>query len=403
MLHPARLLTITFISCLLLETSAFAGEAKPFSINGSMCAAGNDNWPMTITLVDIGSSLRGVDKNLGAIDIQGIPQNTKLEEDIKRMKSTGKCIKIALNAVIYKKKSFGYYGVFDSWDDEEYTKATVTQKKEAPGNYLTENIEALLNEKRWGEAKRAADDLQKRMRQSDGFKWPTATNRAIAFLTGYEGCTKKEETSTNEYEVDNCYQFLMQNTWRDMNESANVFSQAYVDQLHQKRDIVQKKIDDKKQKKDRNRAWQKEADDLLSAVYEKATESPEYVLLKSSCSICNLTETKKEIEKAIADEKSYSNKYGVINLSKMDKYKQQIMQIDQLVAEYKKDYKKQTGKAFNTTQCKSKKLTEDCDESKQDKFYKEIALRILDDKLNQVQDQEKKSYMTNYLNNKPSN
>jgi hypothetical protein len=404
---PSRILTFTilaisFMNGLLLEATCLATEAKPFSIKGSMCAATDDNWPMTITLVDIGSSLRGVDKNLVAIDIQGIPQNTKLVENISKMKLSGKCIKIALNAVIYKKKSFGYYGVFDSWDDQEYTKATVAQKKESPGNNLTENIEALLNEKRWSEAQHAADDLRKRMRQSDGVKWTIATNRAVSFLTGYEGCTKIENMASNETEVDNCYQFLMQNTWRDMNEYAKVFSPAYVEQLHQKRDIVQKKIDDKKQRKERDRAWQKEADELLSAAYEKATEESEYVVLKASCSICSLSEGKREIEKAIADEKSYSNKYGVINLSKMDNYKQQIMQIDQIVAENKKEYKKQTGKAFNASQCKSKKMTEDCEEGNQDKIYKQIALKMRDENLNQIQDQDKKSFMKNYLENKPS-
>jgi len=83
-----------------------------------------------------------------------------------------------------------------------------------------------------------------------------------------------------------------------------------------------------------------------------AFESHKYKVLEAGCSVCECIEGKKAAEAKIAQEKAYSSKYGTINLTKIDGYKQKIIYYDGLIAEKKKEYKDLTKKPFQLSLCK---------------------------------------------------
>ena len=122
---------------------------------------------------------------------------------------------------------------------------------------------------------------------------------------------------------------------------------------------------------------------------KKASNAPEHLKRVSACNICEFLDEKRNLEEAIEHEKRYSKKYGVTNLSKIESYKQSIMQIDELIPQQKKEYKKYSGKTFDTAQCRNKKLIETCGEN-EDKLQKEIR-RIIEERINTISQDSNKS------------
>ena len=60
----------------------------------------------------------------------------------------------------------------------------------------------------------------------------------------------------------------------------------------------------------------------------------------------------RKAEARMAEERRYSNKYGTINLTLLDNYKQSIKRNDRYIARDKAAYKKLTKKSFNPNNCK---------------------------------------------------
>ena len=85
----------------------------------------------------------------------------------------------------------------------------------------------------------------------------------------------------------------------------------------------------------------------------------EYKALQITCNILKSIEKKNNCEASINREKKYSNKYGVVNLTKLNNMKQSIMNCDATIALESKRYRELTGRSFNSSNWQRKVKT--CD------------------------------------------
>lgn len=276
------------------------------------------------------------------------------------------------------------------------------------------DIENILREQRWNELDAAVKSYveyniktEHKVEVESNIKW------AADFLKQYNSCNHIPSLNTDE--SDSCYRKSL-DIWRKI--SGLPFSRPFNDDLRSKanfawarlKEIQQKKSEEEKLQHDRETAlaeqrqkelgWEQVADNLRRDMSEKVSETPAYITQGSACIICGYIVEKKRLEEAIEDEKSYSNKYGVVNLSKIDRDKQYIIQIDQLMADKKKIYKKQTGNSFDTSQCSAIKL-ETCDDQLS-RLQKEITSRLIAEQVNLILEQDRKNYIRDYIGSKQS-
>jgi hypothetical protein len=280
----------------------------------------------------------------------------------------------------------------------------------------TQNIESVLREERWNDLDAAIHDYWRF--QPDPFgvnekdmKWKF--RRVADFLRQDEACKKMSE-STSIDDKNACYQ----EAFRIWNRMPNPlpFSKSFIDDLNDRNNNLkinafkmtrlidlqwQQQLDregDLKKQEKKEREWAQETDKLFADANVKARETSLFIVQSATCAICIRTVDKKNIEQAIREENKYGNKYGVVNLTKIDRYKQAIIQIDYTLADEKKEYKKVAGKLFDKARCKN--VTADTCNDDLDKLQKEIAFKIVNDKISKEQDQDKKSYMIKYIENK---
>ncbi len=281
----------------------------------------------------------------------------------------------------------------------------------------TQNIENVLRDQRWNDLDSALQDYMRFNLNTLGenTKMVDSSNSVARFLKQDESC-KKLGASANINDKEHCYQEAIR-MWNHV-PSPLPFSQRFVDDLNDRKNRLvsniqeiqhekylheqesRKQEEELKKQKESEWQWGQEADKLLRDADERSLETPEYIVQGSSCNICGYIVEKKRLEKVIEEEKSYSNKYGVVNLGKIDRDKQYIIQIDQILADKKKIYKKHAGKNFDTSQCRTTKL-ETCDD-KLGKLQKEITSRLVAEQLSLIQEQDKKNYMTKYISDKQS-
>ncbi len=290
------------------------------------------------------------------------------------------------------------------------------------GCATTRNIENVLRDQRWSDLDAAIKDYWRFQPDPFGVKQEEMKRdiRSVAdFLKQDEAC-REMEASADINDQQQCYQKAV-GKWNDMPKELP-FSRSFVDDLNSRKDRIKdrmavstlkihaKEIEEEEQRskkeeelraqREKERTWEQEADNLLRDAEEKALETPKYIVRLSERNICSNIADKSRIEQAIKQEKNYSEKYGVVNLSKIDRYKQAIMQIDYLSVENRRNYKKYTGKDFNNARCRNKKIEAYDDEL--DKLQKEIVLRIVNDELNLIQDRDRRSHMIKYIETKQS-
>ena len=87
----------------------------------------------------------------------------------------------------------------------------------------------------------------------------------------------------------------------------------------------------------------------LSGAFDSTDES---TLSDAVASYCSGVAKKAEFKAEIELEVEYSKEYGVINLSKIEMFKQFIMGIDSSARGYKERYLKETGKELTEATCK---------------------------------------------------
>lgn len=243
-----------------------------------------------------------------------------------------------------------------------------------------------------------------------------------AFLTKSDACSDTIKENVVRLE---CYRHLFAFEWPAVHKKLP-FSQEFVDALNQQRVSDKGKwkllTDEQKEKRDAYRAeqekqlaeqrariaaenerlavlqnqreeesrWEVRAKSAFSDAQELAFESKEYKSLESRCSICALIADRANSERRIAEEKRYSARYGAINLSKIDGYKQRIISCDNQIPELKKEYRKVTGSAFVPADCK--KVSLPCEDA-----LDELRFKLMDGYLEQENDIVKKIIWKDYF------
>ncbi|SNB46955.1 hypothetical protein [Geobacter sp. DSM 9736] len=109
------------------------------------------------------------------------------------------------------------------------------------------------------------------------------------------------------------------------------------------------------------RLRQQKAEKAYREANDWAEQNPEYLKPELSCEVCQAMVDKKENEEAIKKEKQYSAKYGVVNLSRIEDLKINIIRCDDIIKEKTSEYKKLTGVRFNFSMCKQ--FHGNCDET----------------------------------------
>ena len=103
--------------------------------------------------------------------------------------------------------------------------------------------------------------------------------------------------------------------------------------------------------------------------------------------------TKRDYEKNIAEEQKYSEKYGVLNLRKMEQYKQGIMRADNALKVGLPIYKKENKKKFTIAECKNiaESYKDYLDKATQE-FMRKHFIESL-----RAYDEEKRNYILKYI------
>ncbi len=127
-------------------------------------------------------------------------------------------------------------------------------------------------------------------------------------------------------------------------------------ELRQKEE--EKKEQEQKEKIALQNAALEENNKLWDKADKMALESVEYQTQNIMCNMCEQINERETSLKGMALEEKYSQKYGVMNLSLLDSYKQNIKNDDLGIASLKKAYREVTHRNFNANICK--KVSADC-------------------------------------------
>jgi len=90
----------------------------------------------------------------------------------------------------------------------------------------------------------------------------------------------------------------------------------------------------------------------LHAAREIIENSSDYKKAELGCRICSTVDDNNRIKREMAEDARYSQKYGVVNYGRRDRYVQAIKMNDRSLAEGKVEYKELTGKNFNMGACR---------------------------------------------------
>jgi len=152
------------------------------------------------------------------------------------------------------------------------------------------------------------------------------------------------------------------------NKKMVIVTTIYNDEIEKQRYVQFKKdLEDKvrKEELEKRAELEKQRNELAEITYREAIEwaenNIEYLKYEINCEICQAITYKKESEEAIKKEKQYANKYGVVNLSRIEDYKVGIIASDNLIKERSAEYRKLTKTKFNLSACG--KTSINCEES----------------------------------------
>jgi hypothetical protein len=193
------------------------------------------------------------------------------------------------------------------------------------------NIEATIIQRDWEKVTLLTTEIKK-LYKIDKDMFDYQLSRVKLFLTNYDSCLLLLDSSESitKYKQTGYYYASLANL------KEVYFTQDFMEYLYS----IAIKIDTKVAE------IEKQNQEKIQKIEEAALEE------KIAGNLCNLINRKKYYEEAIIREKEYSEKYGVINLSKIDEYKQEIIQIDAAIIKYSQLYKEKYGKEFNIDEWK---------------------------------------------------
>lgn len=151
------------------------------------------------------------------------------------------------------------------------------------------------------------------------------------------------------------------------NKQMSIITETYNTEIAKQNELSRKQVLDKQIQKEESEKRtiiegerQKKAEAIYRSAVEWASNNSEYKEPEITCEICQSLENKKEHEEAITKEKSYSRKYGVVNLSSIEESKVGIIRCDDLIREKSIEYRTITNTKFTSTSCSKIRLP--CDE-----------------------------------------
>ena len=68
--------------------------------------------------------------------------------------------------------------------------------------------------------------------------------------------------------------------------------------------------------------------------------------------LCGFRDFRAQVRAGIAEEKRYSRRVGVVNLTRVQELKERLRTIDGRIAELKREYRELAGAAFSSTLCR---------------------------------------------------
>lgn len=226
---------------------------------------------------------------------------------------------------------------------------------------VKEELEKNIFKKDWVAVDKIVSSLSLTEKQNETLKEDAVY--VSSFLKGYSLCSQLTAAGSEQKEKRDCILNLFKNRENSRPKGGLHFSRALVDdfnkELRMARDEVKflnrviASTEEKRSEDQRHDIARIEAvaESTYREARQKAEETVEYKSTESACSICSCLEQNVLSEQAISEEKKYSKKYGVINLSKIDSIKQSIMLCDSTIREQRTTYFKITKKKFDKKQC----------------------------------------------------
>ncbi|MBI5205087.1 MAG: hypothetical protein HZA11_09235 [Nitrospirae bacterium] len=257
------------------------------------------------------------------------------------------------------------------------------------------DLEKLIKEGDWRGAYVVINNLPSKTEEQseDKKELSESSQNIINFLEEWYRC-RPYDNGQGRKEALRCYISMGDSTKKALPQK--FFSPDFIKELNKKTEYVMLRIEEipkelQKEKEERNaklaeKQKKKEAEEqekqrqkdrpikeeiaqkIFSNVQEKAFESIEYKTAEITCNICSCMTGIKQAEYKITEEKIYAKKYGTINLSKIDGYKQGIIHCNGIIKDNKVEYKEITKKNFNTSDCK--KIQYPCEDSVEELRFK---------------------------------
>jgi hypothetical protein len=264
-----------------------------------------------------------------------------------------------------------------------------------PKSFSSDSLEKMIATGQYSEAKTYVDTFQPKntSSQSEKEELQSKLNYLLIFYKSCDSCDSIAKVNNDTTEVFKCYKEILYVASAGIEDFAFSNSMAHSVSTR-KNEIVQKyntlvpivnRIAKDKQAHEKAvydslclRRKKAEDDEFYRQVhfqdsiskYRIANDSAEnraereidtLQILKEmslSCSLCRAYLNKTKYESAIEEERAYSNKYGITNLSKIDGLKQRIISCDKTIRISSKEYFTLKKRRFNYSKCKD---VFDCD------------------------------------------
>lgn len=273
------------------------------------------------------------------------------------------------------------------------------------------DLEKLMKEGDWKSVYAVINNLPSKTETQIEYKkeLSESSQNIITFLEEYYRC-RPYDNGQGRKEALSCYISIIDSTKKALPQK--FFSSTFTKELSKKTEYVKQRIEEipkelQKEKEQRNeklseKQKKKEAEEqekqrqidrpvkesiaqkIFFDAQEKAFESIEYKTAEITCNICSCLEGVKQAEYKITEEKAYAKKYGTLNLTKIDGYKQGIINCNGIIKNSKVEYKEITKKNFNTSDCK--KMQYPCED-----FVDNLRFKIIEKFIDAEPDEDIKS------------
>ncbi len=276
------------------------------------------------------------------------------------------------------------------------TSAEIKQK-------LTE-IEHQVITKNWQAAYSLIDSLpdQNQQQRDAKAKIRHAAQAINNFIDQLDKCDQLLHNGSDVNQTTDCYRSAVRDQERiprklpfskELIDDLNLKIEAMNQNIRQVNANMKTLIQDAHAKEEQKGKWEQEGREKYYQLEDKVANDKEYRIISLLCELCEAKRQKKDYESKLKEEQKYSERYGVVNLSKMEQYKQGIMRADTAMRTDAPLFQTATHRQFTTDECKtiSEPYKDHLDKSTQ-KIMRRYFIESLKD-----YDEEKRNYILKHI------